>query len=102
MSDVCDICGQRFYAECGYCGRTICVEHTSQGGRHVSCSSCWKIGEPYRKRIELIVGTADAEVRSQEIEWKDECKRRLEAKEKDDAAMDALIVKAHRFPEAKA
>ena len=56
----CDICGKEMsrFRECLMCKRHICkeclvYEWDNSDYPDIYCKSCWKIGEPFRKQIEI-------------------------------------------------
>lgn len=84
----CDICGSKsgyFKRSCQICRRDLCEKHQhweDQDGHDVYCIECWKIGEPYRKQIEIIREDYDNRVEGLEEAWREKAREILQKKEK--------------------
>jgi len=70
--DLCNVIADSAY-RCVICGRLTCNGHTRgeyDGDSYTPhCIVCWKVGEDYRKRIELVKDECDANINMIEKQW---------------------------------
>lgn len=80
----CDICGSNsgyFKRSCKICRRDLCEKHQhweDQDGHDVYCLECWKIGEPYRKQIEVIEEDCYSRMEVLKKDWREKAREILQ------------------------
>lgn len=83
---LCDVCSNEdstcpFY-RCVLCRQDLCLLCTTFDSRDTGdypaayCKACWNIGEPFRKKIEMVTNNAEQEIHRLEVEWQQAAARK--------------------------
>jgi len=79
----CDVCGEPMTMQCtshncSMCGCDICsaCSHEDEEGYRHYCPTCWSIGEPYRKILDITSQEYYARIDAIMAQWREEINRR--------------------------